>query len=246
MSPVAREHLGDEIDLLHQPRASPINWTPYGGFRVRCNARSATLADGGQEAIRIVLTEVTTVAHSTSRLVDWLVRTTGAPAGSACRQAVFCSKSRFRALKSRATHSASRSKSSSDMPGRRETENTTSVPFPFGNARIGLCIAAPSSGVTEWSRTPKRFCSVKRTVIRPMGFSASHSMPPRWRNEWPRPEAHFGKFAGSARNAYTSSNGREMPMLMWRTEFGIDLGRGSRDQCESDRDGLLGFFQAAP
>src|SRR4051812_37797051 len=29
------------------------------------------------------------------------------------------------------------------MPGRCNSENTTSVPSPFGNARIGLCMAAP-------------------------------------------------------------------------------------------------------
>jgi hypothetical protein len=38
-----------------------------------------------------------------------------------------------------------------------------------------------------------------------------------------------------------------MPMLMWRTGFGIDV--RSRRQCASDiteRDGLLRFLQAAP
>ena len=75
------------------------------------------------------------------------------------------------------------------------------VEDPFATTRMGLCIGSPSSGRRVWSRTPYGLRSLKRTLIGPMGVSASHSIPPRCRKEWPRPDAHFGKFSGSARNA---------------------------------------------
>src|SRR3954447_24481173 len=78
MSPVSREHLGDEIDLFHETRGSPINRPPNWCLGVRRNAGTATLADGSKQAIRIVLTEMATVAHGFDLAsVDWLVKLTG-------------------------------------------------------------------------------------------------------------------------------------------------------------------------
>ena len=98
---------------------------------------------------------------------------------------------------------------------RSKRENTTSLPSPLANTRIGLCIAVPCSVTRLWSTIPKVFRSVKRTVIGPFGVSAIQSNALTRRNEWPSPDAHVGRFSGSARKAYTSSMGCRMETLIF-------------------------------
>jgi hypothetical protein len=63
VSSISCEGLGHEVDLLDQARCGPVDWPADGRFVIRCDAGSATFADGSEQGRRIVCTEVTTVAH---------------------------------------------------------------------------------------------------------------------------------------------------------------------------------------
>ena len=63
MRAVSRQHLRHEVDFLHQTRGSAIDRTPYERFGICDHASPAAFANRHKEGSRIVLTEMTAVAH---------------------------------------------------------------------------------------------------------------------------------------------------------------------------------------
>src|SRR5215203_2788259 len=74
MRPVARQHLRHEVNLLHQTRGSAIDRTRYGRFGICDHASPAAFANRHKEGSRIVLTDVTAVAHGFASCRSWGVR----------------------------------------------------------------------------------------------------------------------------------------------------------------------------
>ncbi len=91
---------------------------------------------------------------------------------------------------------ASRSKSASDVPGRRRRVNTTSLTVPLAMTRTGLWTVSPEGSVTSWSSTPRSLGGVKVTVTRPMGADSATQWSARFSMDVPRPWAHAGRLAG--------------------------------------------------
>ncbi|HEX6147693.1 MAG TPA: hypothetical protein VF083_13025 [Acidimicrobiia bacterium] len=111
------------------------------------------------------------------------------------------------------THSMSRARISSLIPGVRNRVKITSLPEPLATTRIGTYTSIPLGMVRRWSSTPYSLRGVNRTSIGPSGLCATQ-WPPSGSRAVARPVAQRGKFSGRLVNSYTSSRPRSIEMLM--------------------------------